>query len=188
MLQSSTPAKSAREKYVPWSGIVMLILILRNDQSLSHFMQYWALILTPKCPSLLVITTRPTIEAPPDQEIQVTHTKSRRIMRQVGISYFASLQARLTCTSTKKYSVTKKEMWEAGIWELHAVDLWFHENWKLKRGLNGDMGVSVQVDEVRVTISIHCIFSARLKYTLAHPFGFTTSHLEKVDTLFMLIV
>ena len=143
---------------------------------------------TPDCLSTLVIATRPTIEAPPDQGIRVTHTKSRSIVGQAGISYFASLRAGLTCTSTKKYSVTVKQTRQSGIRGSHGIDLWFHENRELKRGLNGDMGISVQIDEVQAAPSIRCVFSAKLEYTVTHIFGFTTSHLESIDTVFTLIL
>lgn len=143
---------------------------------------------TPESPTNFVIAARPILDPSSDQGIEVTHTKSCGAMLQASLSYFASLRARATYTSTKKYSVTEKETREGGIQGLHGVDLRFHENRELKRGLNGDMNVSVQIDGVEGLTVIHCILSASLRYTLAHTFGFMTSHLERVQASFMLVL
>ena len=143
---------------------------------------------TPESPTPFIIATQPTIEAPPAQEIEVTHTSSSGIMGQVAISYIASLRARFSCTSMKRYSVTEKEMREGGIRGLHGIDLQFYENRELRRGLNGEMGVAVRMDGTECVTCIRCKLSARLNYTIVHTFGFATSHVKKVDTVFMLVL
>ena len=66
------------------------------------------LFLTPRSQTPFSITTRPIIEGPPEQEIEVTHTKSHSVTGEAAISYLASVLAKLTHTSTRKYRITER--------------------------------------------------------------------------------
>ena len=144
--------------------------------------------LTPQRQTPFAITTRPIIEGPPDQEIEVTHTKSHRITGEAAISYLASLLAKLTRTSTHRYRITEKETRSGSARGLHAVNLRFHENNVVRQGLNGERRVSIQMDDVEGVTSLYCTFTARVRYTAVRSFGLTTSHLENIDTMFTLIL
>ena len=144
------------------------------------------LFVTPDSQTPFVITTRPIIEGPPEQEIEVTHTRSHRVTGEATISYFASLCAKLARTSAHRYRITEREIRAGSTRGLHAVNLRFHENNVLRKGLNGERRVSIRMDNVEGVTSICCTLTARVKYTAVRTFGLITSHLENIDTTFTL--
>ena len=144
------------------------------------------LFLTPRSQTPFSITTCPIIEGPPEQEIEVTHTRSHRVTGEATISYFASLCAKLARTSAHRYRITEREIRAGSTRGLHAVNLRFHENNVLRKGLNGERRVSIRMDDVEGVTSICCTLTARVKYTAVRTFGLITSHLENIDTTFTL--
>lgn len=119
--------------------------------------------------------------------IQVVHKKSREVSGEGAISYIALAGAKYSRTSTKKYCVTEKETREV-ITGQDGIDLRFHENRILMKGLNGNRDVTVRVEDVNGASSIPCTFTACLKYTAVHALGLTTSHLLHIDTTFTLLL
>lgn len=69
-----------------------------------------------------------------------------------------------------------------------ALDLLFHENSVLKKGLNGIRRVSIRLDAIEGVSSISCTFTASLKYTAVHAFGLTTCHFVDVETKLTVIL
>lgn len=136
----------------------------------------------PTSPSSVVIRTPPTIEKRSYEETVVTKTKSSGMTVMAGVSYFASLRARLSHSSTERWSVIEKETQEAITRGCHEVELKFVENSQLKKGLNGVRRVSVQMDNVHGVSCIQGTFAAVFRYSVVHPFGLTTSHSEQATT------
>lgn len=111
-------------------------------------------------------------------------TKSFGVSAGVGISYFASLRARLLRSSTERYSVVEKETREVVRRGLHTVVIAFDENRILKKGLRGERRVNVCLAKVEGLTCIEGTFLASFKYTAVHPLGFTRTYEEKVTTTF----
>ena len=141
---------------------------------------------TPDTPTSLSIPTQPTIEGPPQQETEVLLTTSCRITAEAAVSYVASLRAKLTRSTTQRYRVTEKEKREGSKQGLHGVNLRFHENVVLRKGLDGERRIAICVEDLEGSTCIRCICTTRLRYTVVHTFGVTTSHSKIVDTVFEL--
>ena len=139
---------------------------------------------TPNKPNPLFIAIPPAIEAPPREEIEVTKTKSLRVTGGVGISYFASLRAHFSRSSTERYSVIERETQDVVRRGRNTLELIFNENRKLKNGLNGERRVSIRVENIEGLSCIRGTFDASFRYTAAHPLGFVKSYLENVTTTF----
>ena len=143
---------------------------------------------TPSRPAPLFIAAPLTIEASPSEEVRVMYTKSARASIEAGISYLASLRARLSLASTKRYSVVEKETREVMNWGDDEVKLGFNENGELKRGLKGERRVRIRMENVEGVSRIDATFRASFKSTAVHSFGFSSSHLDHFDATFTLIL
>ena len=143
---------------------------------------------TPSLPAPLFITAPLTIEAPPSEEVQVMYTKSAKASIGAGMSYLASLRARLSLASTKRYSVLEKETREVMNWGDGEIKLGFSENGGLKRGLKGERRVRIHMESVEGVSRIDATFGALFRSTAARSFGFSSSHLDRFNATFTLIL
>lgn len=114
----------------------------------------------------------------------MTKTKSFKAAGAAGISHFASLRARLSCTSTEKYSVVEKEKEEGVRRGPRGVELMFKENKMLKKGLSGEKRISIRVDKVEGVSCIQGTFKGMFGYLAVGPLGFTRFRKEEVATTF----
>ena len=113
-------------------------------------------------------------------------TISCRITAEAAVSYVASLHTKLTHSMTQRYCVMEKEKRAGSNQGLHGVDLRFHENVILRKGLDGERHIGICVEDLEGSTCICCICTTRLRYTVVHTFGVTTSHSKIIDTVFEL--
>ena len=174
------------DRSIPNALVLVFECRFRSPEKRNHRITTCAITLgfdTPNS-SGLVIAVPPVIDAPPSEEVRVTRTKSLRVSGGIGISYFASLHAHFSRSSTERYSIVERESQEVVRRGLHTVELTFNENRKLKNGLKGERRVGIRLEKVEGLTCIQGTFLGSFRYTAVHPLGFTRAYEEKVSTTF----
>ena len=143
---------------------------------------------TPISPISFVIARQPIIEAPPCEEIMVTRTKSSGLTISAGLSYFASLRARFSRSSTKIWSVFEKETRNAAIKGANEVEIGFKENLLLKTGLNGNRRVLIQMENIDGVSCMQGTFVGSFRYTSINCLGFTSMYETEVTATFDIVL